>query len=286
VAARRSYDLAFLIVKPDRGGLKGMAAPDLAPHAAAVRRHDPDRFFTALFAPPARRDVLFLLYAFNHELARAREVASEPMLALIRLQWWREVVQGEAKRHELATPLSAALEAGHLDRDGLLAMIDARETEAEPAIATRAAWREYIAGSAGAIAMAAGRALGAEAAVLPGLRALGCAYGVAGLLRSVAAQARAGRCLLPEDVLGGHGLTPHDVIARPELAAAAMTDLAADGVAWLAEGRRRYPAAIRAAALPGVFARRDLARVGRPDWERRTLADRLAVMIAGATGGM
>ena len=34
------------------------------------------------------------LYAFNHELARAREAVSEPPLALIRLQWWREVVEG------------------------------------------------------------------------------------------------------------------------------------------------------------------------------------------------
>ena len=65
--------------------------------AALVRQHDPDRFLTALFAPAAQRDALLALYAFNHELARAREVASEPTLALIRLQWWREVVDGAAR---------------------------------------------------------------------------------------------------------------------------------------------------------------------------------------------
>ena len=64
--------------------------------AALVRRHDPDRFLTALFAPPERRDALLTLYAFNHELARAREAVSEAPLALIRLQWWREVVEGGA----------------------------------------------------------------------------------------------------------------------------------------------------------------------------------------------
>jgi phytoene synthase len=83
--------------------------------AALVRRHDPDRFLTALFAPPAHRDALLILYAFNHELARAREVASEPPLALIRLQWWREVVEGEQRRHEVASPLSQAIAAGALD---------------------------------------------------------------------------------------------------------------------------------------------------------------------------
>ena len=66
-----------------------------------VRRHDPDRFLTALFAPAERREALFVLYAFNHELARAREVAREPMLAMVRLQWWREVVEGARRRHEV-----------------------------------------------------------------------------------------------------------------------------------------------------------------------------------------
>ena len=80
--------------------------------AALVRRHDPDRFLTALFAPADKRDTLLTLYAFNHELARAREVVSEPPLALIRLHWWREVVEGAQRRHEVAEPLSAALTAG------------------------------------------------------------------------------------------------------------------------------------------------------------------------------
>ena len=97
---------------------------------ALVRRADPDRFLTALFAPPAHRDALLTLYAFDHELARAREVASEPHLALIRLHWWREVVRGERRRHEVATPLAALLDTGRLTPDVLLPVIDAYETEA------------------------------------------------------------------------------------------------------------------------------------------------------------
>ena len=101
--------------------------------AALVRRHDPDRFLTALFAPPEKRDALLTLYAFNHELARAREVVSEPPLALIRLQWWREVVEGAHRRHEVADPLRAAIEAGAArSRATCCALIDAREAEAEP----------------------------------------------------------------------------------------------------------------------------------------------------------
>ena len=93
------------------GSVPGSGGPVPDAIAALVRRHDPDRFLTALFAPPDRRDALLTLYALNHELARAREVVSEPPLALIRLQWWREVVEGAPRRHEVASPLSAAIAA-------------------------------------------------------------------------------------------------------------------------------------------------------------------------------
>src|SRR5579872_4109903 len=112
--------------------------------AEFVRRHDPDRYLTALFAPPDRREVLFTLYAFNHELARAREVVTEPPLALIRLQWWREVVEGARRRHEVAGPLGEALDAGRLDAGELRAMIEGREAEADTAIPTVAAWERYV----------------------------------------------------------------------------------------------------------------------------------------------
>ena len=48
-----------------------------------------------------------------------------------------------------------------LDRADLLALIDAREIEAEPAIDTLEAWRAYLLGNAGGLAVAAGRLLGA-----------------------------------------------------------------------------------------------------------------------------
>src|ERR1043166_6070102 len=41
---------------------------------ATVRRADPDRYFSTLFAPAGKRPFLFALYAFNHEIARIGEV--------------------------------------------------------------------------------------------------------------------------------------------------------------------------------------------------------------------
>jgi phytoene synthase len=252
---------------------------------AFVRRHDPDRFFTALFAPPRRRGAVLALYAFNHELARAREATSEPGLALIRLHWWREVVEGARRPHEVAGPLGAALDAGALHAPDLLAMIAAREAEAEPAIATRAEWQAYVAGTAGMLAVAAGRALGAEPALFSRLSDLSTAYGVAGQLRSVAALARRGRCLLPEDALAAHGLTVHETVAQPDAPALRplLAELADWGRARLRCGAGRLPRAVLAAGLVGAFARRDLRRPDAPAGPRG-LGDRLAVLAAVLAG--
>jgi 15-cis-phytoene synthase len=259
--------------------------PILSDLGALVRRHDPDRFLTALFAPQPQRESLFLLYAFNHELARAREVVSEPILALIRLQWWREVLEGERRRHEVAGPLGAALDAGLLDAAQLGAMVEGREIETEPGIADLAAWRAHLLATAGGLAAASGRILGADAPSQARLRALGAAYGAAGQLRSVPAMARPGRCLLPEDVLGAHGLTRHAVIAAPDDPALApvLRQLGGEAQAWLREGAGRLPRPVVAAALPAVLARRDLRRLGTRLAPRGT-GDRLAVMLAAATG--
>ena len=252
--------------------------------AALVRRHDPDRFLTALFAPAERRDALLTLYAFNHELARAREVVSEPPLALIRLQWWREVVEGEPKRHEVASPLSEAIATGALDPAHLLPIIEAREAEAYADFETLADWRAWLLAGAGGLAVAAAAALGATNA--DDFRSFGAAYGVAGLSRATGALAARGTCLLPRDLLAGHGLSPEVFIDNPgsPAARAVQSDIVRQGQTLLAEAAQTpIPRAAIAAALPAVLARRDLARWPSVVTPRR-LGDRLAVMAAGLSG--
>jgi phytoene synthase len=250
--------------------------------AQVVRRHDPDRFLTTLFAPSDRRDTLLTLYAFNHELARARAVVSEPTLALIRLQWWREVVQGQPKRHEIATPLTEALERGALKRDDLLALVDARDAEAYGEFAITDEWRAWLMQGSGGLAVAAGRALGVPQPEV--LRHYGAAYGIAALLRATGGLASHGRCLLPHDLLASHGLSPEAFIHDPGSIAgrAVLAHIVhiGRGVLRSAVGvpRRGF-----AAALPAVLARRDFAAWPRLS-ERRGFGDRLAVVRAAMLG--
>lgn len=253
--------------------------PSLSPCGAIARRHDPDRFFCALFAPPAKREALFTLIAYNHELARAREAASNPLIALMRMTWWREVVEHAAegrapRQHEVAEPLNAAIQAGTLDAPSLIAMAEAREMEAEEeGIASIAALHAYLRGTAGGFAVAAGRLLDAPAALLPALQAAGALYGLAGVLRAVPALAAQGRCLLPRELVA-----PEAVIATPELAAPVIARLAAE--APPPPDLRGLPRSARAASLPMVLARRDLRRLARGLPVRRGVLNRLAVIIA------
>ncbi|MGH6943806.1 MAG: squalene/phytoene synthase family protein, partial [Geminicoccaceae bacterium] len=61
-----------------------------------MRGGDPGRYLATLLAPAEAREALFALYAFDHEIAKVRHTVSEPMAGLIRLQWWRERLQGIA----------------------------------------------------------------------------------------------------------------------------------------------------------------------------------------------
>lgn len=262
----------------------------LSPIGAFARAHDPDRFLCALFAPAERREAIFALIALNHELARAREAATNPMAALIRLQWWRDVVEEArdgrpARHHEVAGPLHGAVTAGALDPDALIELMDAREVETEEGgFATEQDFVTWLRGTAGGWSAVAGRALGADAQAAELLRALGAAYGLAGVLRSVPAHAAQGRCLLPLDRLAEAGLRAEHLIADPQSGALApiLRAMAREGLEALASARRDVPAGTIAAALPAVLARRDLRRLARGRATAlRGVGDRLAVSWAG-----
>ena len=157
--------------------------------ADLVRRGDPDRFLATMAAPPPARRILFPLYAFNLEVARAPWMVSEPMIAEMRLQFWRDVVeemgQGAAPRaHEVAAPLSEALPASAAPQ--LDALITARRWDIyKDAFEDQAHFDAYLDATSGNLAWVAAQALGADAAAEGPIRAMAFAAGIAALLRAV-----------------------------------------------------------------------------------------------------
>ena len=104
-----------------------------------IRRVDPERWLSSRFiADEAARADVVALYAYDHELARAPRVASNPLLGEIRLTWWREMLdeafEGRTvRRHPTAQALAAVIARRRLARGPLEAMIDARYRELDPA---------------------------------------------------------------------------------------------------------------------------------------------------------
>jgi phytoene/squalene synthetase len=99
-----------------------------------VRNVDRDRFLAALFAPEPQRSDLLALLAFDHELSRTRTVTREPMMARIRLQWWREAVaeaasEAQPRAQPIVESLSETVRRHDLALQHLIALIDAREEE-------------------------------------------------------------------------------------------------------------------------------------------------------------
>src|SRR4051812_33884425 len=94
-----------------------------------VRRVDPDRWLSSRFVgdPRARADIL-AIYAYDHELARAPKVASNPLMGQIRLTWWNEALDeifaGRLVRaHPTAQALADVVLRRGLAREPLEAMI-------------------------------------------------------------------------------------------------------------------------------------------------------------------
>lgn len=181
--------------------------------AEIVRRGDPDRFLATMAAPVAARRVLFPLYAFNVEVARAPWISEEPGIAEIRLQWWHdaldEIATGlSARAHEVVTPLKEILqptEAVFLQRN-----VDARRQDAygDP-LTSIAAWQSYLTHTSGTLMWVAVRGLAraltsdqapADAHQSDEARALmlGTAQGLANYLLAVPDLLTRGRRPLPE----------------------------------------------------------------------------------------
>src|SRR6478672_9065725 len=96
------------------------AASDAEHCAELLHQHDLDDWLATLFVPVEHRSAIRALYAFDVELRRVRVMVSEPVPGELRLQWWRELIEGQerggASGHPVAAELLRAIERYGLPR--------------------------------------------------------------------------------------------------------------------------------------------------------------------------
>jgi len=184
---------------------------------AELRQHDHDRFLSLLLSPMPQRLYLIALYAFNLEIARIPDLVSEPMMGHIRLQWWRETLeglgQGETRGHHVAE----ALHEARIDGKTLLPLIDARERDLEENLfADMDALELYTEQTSAALMQQAATLIAGDEKARQASEALShaaIAYGLTGLLRAVPFHATQGRIMLPASQLQTHNVDPHEILA-------------------------------------------------------------------------
>lgn len=212
--------------------------------AALVERADPERFAALMAAAPADRPALAVLYAFNAEVARAPWASKEPMIAEMRLQWWRDVIETESSGpgagHEVASPLGRLIRTRALPLAVLDGMVSARQWDIwrEPHADEAALW-DYLESTGGGLMQVSAVALGGQGDAAA--RRFGSAVALANYLRAVPQLEDLGRIPL--------------VDGRP----AAVAALAREGLARLGAAR----GVPRGAALAGYLTRPLLALAAR-----------------------
>ncbi|MEX0852588.1 MAG: phytoene/squalene synthase family protein [Bauldia sp.] len=250
---------------------------DVYAHCAdTVRQRDRDRYLADLFVPQPARRHLFALHAFDAELARLRDVVSEPGLGDIRLQWWRDAVAtSDGAGHPVARALIETMRTFALPPAAIEMMLDARTFDLydDPMPSLR-----DLEGYAGdtvssllqlaAIVLADGRDPASAAAAGHG----GVAFAMAAILRALPLHSARGQCYLPADMVAAHGLDRETLRARrttPELTAL-LAELRSIARAHLREAERAIaglPRAVRLAFLPLAVIGPYLDRMDRADYE-------------------
>jgi phytoene synthase len=275
-----------------------LPAPSAALGASAelVRRADPDRYFSALFAPAEKRHALLALYAFNVELSRIGETVHEPMLGEIRLQWWRETMEsaraGQPRRHDVAEAM-AQISLADLPEALFARMIDARSFDvARENFADEGELETYLRDTSGTLMQLAARVLGGTGQSDEALAKAGTAFGYVGVARALAFHARRGKNFIPDTMLKRFGVSA-DRLASPAGRDATITsarEMAARAAMLYGEARaslnKQEPlVAMLPATLVPLYAR-DIVRASwNPDGPDVGMHRRLAKLLIAATRG-
>lgn len=183
-------------------------------HAAdVVRQYDKDRYLSALLAPQTHRPALLALYAYNAEIARVREIVSEPLPGEVRLQWWRDLLEGTEHGTAAGNPVASALlqsiETYKLPRPALVAMAEARIFDLyDDPMPSLNDLEGYAGETVSGLIQLACLVLneGKDAGTATAAGHAGVAYCLTGLMRALPWHASRRQLFLPRDVIERHGL--------------------------------------------------------------------------------
>lgn len=263
-----------------------------------LQETDRDRYLATLLTPTDRRSAVVALYAYNAELARVRDLVREPLPGEVRLQYWRDLLDGSAHGETEANPVAAELlRAVHIWRlpvTPLVSMADARIFDLyDDPMETVPMFEGYAGETAAALIQLVALVLDAEAAESAAEISghAGVALAVAGALLLMPIHRSRGQVYLPAEILSSVGLDRDTFLASADAArtAAAIQAFAGFGLDHLRKARAagRIPKSLLPAFLPVTLAEPVLKRAMKmgaeglntdlrpPQWRRQLSMMRL-----------
>jgi phytoene synthase len=180
---------------------------------STLRETDFDRYLACLLMPEDKRGPIAALYAFSAELARIRDLIRDPMPGEVRLQYWRDLVEGQAHGEVAANPVAAgviqAIEEYRLPRAAFSAMTEARVFDLyDDPMPDRATFEGYAGETSSALIQLAALILDSDNAPASAEAAghAGIAQLVAGCLLLMPIHRRRHQVYIPGDILAAVGL--------------------------------------------------------------------------------
>ncbi|WP_320195351.1 phytoene/squalene synthase family protein [Agrobacterium rosae] len=240
-----------------------------------LRDLDRDRYLACLLSPEDKRPALAALYAFNAEIARIRDLVREPLPGEVRMQWWRDLLEGTPHGESLANPIAAALlnaiYTHNLPRKTLIDMIEARIFDLyDDVFEDRNALEGYAGETASALIQLASIVLSPADAMTSASAAghAGVAQAMAGMLLLMPLHRRRGQVYIPLDMLAAAGLDRESFLEGKDTAriAVAIEIFCVHALDHLKKARQaEIPRAVFPAFIPVSLAGRvigDARRVG------------------------
>jgi NADH dehydrogenase [ubiquinone] 1 alpha subcomplex assembly factor 6 len=185
-----------------------------------LKKYDYYRYLCCLLSPEHLQPRFFAIYAFNNEIAKIKDVISEPMAGHIRLQWWRDAIEEiyngrpESHNHHVVRDLYKVISQVDVPKDLFDNLIDAREADIEFSMPEDIASIEnYAVGTSSRLfelllaAAEINDKHAREAAHYAGI-----AYAITGIMRSMKFSAYRGRVILPKDLLDKASISEDDII--------------------------------------------------------------------------
>lgn len=184
--------------------------------AKEAKSGDYYRYLTALFAPHDKQEHLFVAINFYNEIARIRDIVTEPMAGFVRLAWWREAIsgiyQGDNKYKQLEG-LREIIKTYDIPEELFINMINAREDELDNLhLVEENEMIDYLKNTSVGILKIFAYILDQKSFENESLICnIGIAYGITGIIRSMVFESAHNRCYISEDILNKYGVLPDDI---------------------------------------------------------------------------